>query len=1155
MIRARLVAYGLCAVMAGGIVAFLAIVTFDRFLWLPAALRIFVAWLFFAGLVGSVWHWIVKPLRAPLTIEAFAGRLEQHFGHFDDRLTSTVDFLQHDAPKLSPMMRQLVVNTEQIMRDVPLESALTLKPVVRSVAVLLVGACVLTGILLFSPAWARTGLYRYVDPLGPVEWPRTVQIAPLSFDQAVAVGESATLGMRIVRGLTDTLRGVVQLREPDGTATALAMQRDEDGGFYTTIDSITQDLECWFEAGDDSTRRHPLRIRAVRRPAVVEALVTVEPPPYASARGVRIHDLGDGAVEAPIGGYVTVAVTSSKPVPLGDPHVGLRLSDGAFIPLMIDPANRRNLRVRTEVSQSWHPELRFRIELRDEEGFENRGALQRSIVAVPDSPPMVTILHPRAVTEVTPRLSVRVEDDFGVSRLELHAQQPQVDEVLVTSLADKLVISRNADRVEAVADYLWPVAPMSLVPGDNLLYTVVAYDNRTVDGVAGDDVAGDDEAGQMGRSTTMRLRIISDIECEMRLRDDTAVLEDRIREAVLDETELLDETAALVREGDAPAVLDDAQREVVASLAQRQTRLERRVTGLAGRFGELVLRVARNQASGVKTKEQVAALGDALGKVAVGPMASAGRRLQEARGHADGLAQQDALRAALGDEELATQRLLSLIRTIGQWGNFRALLSKTQDVLDRQRAVRNETGVLGRSMLGKSVASLTSQELTALGRTRRRQEQLVTDVDQLLEHMRRLASASSDKDPSGAQAAQSALRAAQANGVSRHLRDAAAAIGVNRTAGAMIEQKRAEEGLRRTLDALKERDTRELARLRKSLRRAEESVAQLIDEQKTLRAATHEAGLLNADDNSYEVLERQQRQLRLNAELLGEELAQIERIAAAGRGVRQSAKPMGVAARALGERLSDRAKAKQDEALALLQEALRRLDEIARQTEEEQFQRSLAEIHDDLSEMLRRQLAVNEGIAKLKEDVEQRGPRGSALTRTQARRASRLSRQQREARRLVDDVLGDLDEVKVYKWALDRVAGWMDQGRRRLDARRIDDELLRMTDRIVRDLRNLVQAIVETQAMPITAEFAEAEGGGGGGAGMPMQSKPVPTVAELLVLKAMQRDVNERTQRLNQSFDPTTADEQELADLMEIAEDQTEVRRLAELLTEKTHGP
>ena len=223
MIRARLAVYGLCAVMAGGIVAFLAIVTFDRFLWLPAALRIFVAWLFFAGLVGSVWHWIVKPLRAPLTIEAIAGRLEQHFGHFDDRLTSTVDFLQHDAPKLSPMMRQLVVNTEQIVRDVPLESALTLKPVVRSVAVLLVGACVLTGILLFFPAWARTGLYRYVDPLGPVEWPRTVQIAPLSFDQAVAVGESATLGMRIVRGLTDTLRGVVQLREPDGTATALAM--------------------------------------------------------------------------------------------------------------------------------------------------------------------------------------------------------------------------------------------------------------------------------------------------------------------------------------------------------------------------------------------------------------------------------------------------------------------------------------------------------------------------------------------------------------------------------------------------------------------------------------------------------------------------------------------------------------------------------------------------------------------------------------------------------------------------------------------------------------------------------------------------------------------------------------------------------------------
>ncbi len=37
MIRARLVVYGLCAVMSGGVVAFLTIVTLDRLLWLLVA--------------------------------------------------------------------------------------------------------------------------------------------------------------------------------------------------------------------------------------------------------------------------------------------------------------------------------------------------------------------------------------------------------------------------------------------------------------------------------------------------------------------------------------------------------------------------------------------------------------------------------------------------------------------------------------------------------------------------------------------------------------------------------------------------------------------------------------------------------------------------------------------------------------------------------------------------------------------------------------------------------------------------------------------------------------------------------------------------------------------------------------------------------------
>ena len=41
------------------------------------------------------------------------------------------------------------------------------------------------------------------------------------------------------------------------------------------IDTITQDLSCWFAAGDDTTRDAPFTIRAVKRPVVLDVKAEV----------------------------------------------------------------------------------------------------------------------------------------------------------------------------------------------------------------------------------------------------------------------------------------------------------------------------------------------------------------------------------------------------------------------------------------------------------------------------------------------------------------------------------------------------------------------------------------------------------------------------------------------------------------------------------------------------------------------------------------------------------------------------------------------------------------------------------------------------------------------------------------------------------------
>ena len=141
----------------------------------------------------------------------------------------------------------------------------------------------------------------------------------------------------------------------------------------------------------------------------------------------------------------------------------------------------------------------------------------------------------------------------------------------------------------------------------------------------------------------------------------------------------------------------------------------------------------------------------------------------------------------------------------------------------------------------------------------------------------------------------------------------------------------------------------------------------------------------------------------------------------------------------------------------------------------------------------------------------------------------------------------------MYRWALERAARWMETVRQTLYLPRVDGELLATTERIIREFDKLIDAIVETASFPTDREFQEATGGGQSASG---PGKPVPTLTELLVLKTMQRDIHDRSRHLYQSFDIERATEQQLRELTMLGEDQREVRRLTELVTNQARqGP
>ena len=195
------------------------------------------------------------------------------------------------------------------------------------------------------------------------------------------------------------------------------------------------------------------------------------------------------------------------------------------------------------------------------------------------------------------------------------------------------------------------------------------------------------------------------------------------------------------------------------------------------------------------------------------------------------------------------------------------------------------------------------------------------------------------------------------------------------------------------------------------------------------------------------------------------------------------------------------------------------------------------------------QQGVNDGISVLRKSVNEQG----RVDRSAAREAARLARDQAAAQQALEEVRPELQKVPVFDWALNRVAGWMQSCRDWMEQRKVDQELELTAARITSELEKLIRAVRETQDMPMDQEFAEAETGGGSGTGAASQgTKPIPTVAELLVLKSMQQDIQARTKSLHEEFDPATAAEGELRELRTLGEDQAQVKSLTEMLVAKS---
>jgi hypothetical protein len=165
--------FGLGLVVAAAVGLLLATVLLDYLLNLPLIPRVLFMAASLAGVLYVLVNYLIRPLISRLSINDVAGRLEQAFPQFDDRLRSTVDFVSGDIPGSEAMKKRVVDQAGALAENVKLSNALVHKPVIYSMAAG-VGAILLAVMLaIVSGDYARIAMERLLLVNAP-SWPKRV---------------------------------------------------------------------------------------------------------------------------------------------------------------------------------------------------------------------------------------------------------------------------------------------------------------------------------------------------------------------------------------------------------------------------------------------------------------------------------------------------------------------------------------------------------------------------------------------------------------------------------------------------------------------------------------------------------------------------------------------------------------------------------------------------------------------------------------------------------------------------------------------------------------------------------------------------------------------------------------------------------------------
>ncbi len=1135
------VVYGVGIVLAATTGLLLATIFLDYLLNLDAAPRIVLVLASLAAIGYALFRWIIKPVLARLSLSDVAGRLEQAFPEFNDRLRSTVDFVRDDVPGSDMMKQRVVGEASEMAGRIDLGRAVVATPAWYSMGAGIGAILLALTLASLSPRYADIGLSRLLWPFNAQPWPKRVQIDLIgAVPSRVPVGQRIDLRMKLARGDSPIRKASIFYQYDGGPIQRELMLRDADGSFAASLDARVESgkqassLRVWMKSGDDEMRLAPITV--VPRLAIKSVEAELVPPPYVMNQKATTINLAAAPAVVADGSRVTLKIGFNKPLAANARIELIPVSQEMAKPDVQWQAGASSL-----MTGSWlaRKSLRFHVRATDVDEFTNNALEEYEVIVRPDQNPSVQIENPRKNEERTAVSTVPLvglaEDDYGVQSLKLVVERsadkrrweiPLMDGAGATGGASVTRAEGAADRLRSRVAYQWDLAQLkeaALKPGDVLEYFLSVKDNFALDGQTHPEVS----------SGRLRISIISQEDLASRIIDELRQAKVQITGVKTAVERTRQETQGVASDTKEKDQLDAADRAALERLTNQQATGASQTKQIGAKVDALQDRLAENKSPSQNLADIARDVAGELDRAAETPMKEATSQLSNAnQPKANPDDRNQALTKAADSQGQAAEQLQRALDRMSNIGSLQQTIDKLKEILAQQQEVSRETREIGKENLGKTPEQMKPEDRDRLNKNADAQSKLADKSNKAMDEMEKMADQMAKSDPASAEAMKKAAQTGKQQQVSQNQQKAAQQAKQNQQAQAQAAQKQVELGLELMLNELREAERHKLAELQKKLEELQNQIANLIR-----RQAGH-----NLDNLAVQGPEKL---AKIDATVLSDLMGKAEReagklppvlpirqlsgpqeqterntrdIAKTAEAIPNGAEPASHLTRAasrmeraiLGlrdEKLAEAYDPAQVEALSELEQAKKIVDEQKAKTDEKINEQDKEAVRAKYAKIKEDQQKLNDETAR----IEKARGADAALNRADAVRLGQLPGEQSKLGDRTAAISEDLAAVgsTVYIWANKDIVESMNDVKgdlgKQLTGVPTQSEQTRIIEQLDAMIRNLA-------IKPKESKFAQDGGGGGGQCNGGPQ---LPTEAELRLLQDLQRAVNKSTKTID----------------------------------------